>query len=96
MISQDKGASTLEGGANLNMSELALLTIVIQEEVCRAAGITVEEFDADLAAGISTYRLSRAGMDVKEAMEVSGLTGKAYNAIEIAKDGTVTEIDLDK
>jgi len=96
MISQDKGASTRSGGMSLNMSELALLTIVIQEEICEATDMTVEEFDTDLAASINTYRLARAGMDVKEAIEVSGLTDKVASVTEIAKDGTVTEIDLDK
>jgi len=96
MIKQDKGETTRSGGMNLNMSELPLLTIVIQEEVCEATGMTVAEFDADLAAGINTYRLARAGMDVKEAIEVSGLKDKVASVTEVAKDGTVTEIDLDK
>ena len=96
MISQDKGETIKSGGMNLNMSELSLLTIVIQEEVCKGTGMSVEQFDTDLAAGINTYRLARAGMDVKEAIEVSGLTNKVKSVTEIAKDGTVTEIDLDK
>ena len=78
MISQDKGTSKRSGGTSLNMSELALLTIIIQEETCEAAGISVEEFDAYLAASISTNRLVRAGMDIEEAMEVSGLEDKVY------------------
>jgi len=96
MIKQDKGESTRSGGINLNLSELALLTIVIQEEICETTGMSVEQFDADLAAGINTYRLARAGMDVKEAIEVSGLTDKVSSVTETAKDGTAREIDLDK
>jgi len=81
---------------NLNLSELALLTIVIQEEICEAADMTVEEFDTNLAAGINTYRLSRAGMTVKEALEVSGLKDKVASVTKVAKDGTVTEININE
>ena len=96
MIKQDKGETTKSGEMNLNLSELALLTIVIQEEICEAADMTVEEFDTNLAASINTYRLSRAGMTVKEALEVSGLKDKVSGVTEIGKDGTVKEIDLDR
>ena len=94
MIKQDKGESTRSGGMSLNMSELALLTIVMQEDICEATGMTAEAFDTDLAAGINTYRLARAGMDVKEALEVSGLKDKVSSVTEVDKDGTVTEIDV--
>jgi len=96
MISQDKGKSTINGSMDLTMSELSLLTIVIQEEICETTGMSVEEFDADLAAGINAYRLTRAGMDIKEALDVSGLKDKVASVTEVTKDGTVTEIDLDK
>ena len=96
MISQDVGESKRSGGVNLNLSELALLTIVIQEETCEATGMSVEEFDTVLAAGINTYRLSRAGMDVKEALDVSGLTDRIKSVTEVDRDGTVTKIDLGK
>ena len=96
MIKQDKGESTRSGGPDLNMSELALLTIVIQEEICETTSMTVEQFDADIASSIRVNRLIRAGMSPEEALEVSGFKDRLKSMKEVAKDGTVREIDLDK
>ena len=92
MIKQTEGKTERIGDANLQLSELALLTIIIQEAVCKETGMLLEDFESNLADSITTYKLSRAGMDIKDALDVTGLTNKCESVIEVAKDGTRKEI----
>ena len=92
MIKQTEGKTERLGDANLQMSELALLTIIIQEEVCKETGTSLEAFDSNLADSITTYRLSRAGMSIKDTLDVTGLTDKCRSVTEVDTDGTRKEI----
>jgi len=92
MIKQTEGKTERIGDASLQMSELALLTIIIQEEICKETGISLEAFESNLTDNITTYRLSRAGMSIKDALDITGLTDKCRSVTEVAKDGTRKEI----
>jgi len=94
MISQDKGETTLDGNPNMILSELALLTHIAQKRLLEGSGMPVEEFESTLAASVNLYRLTEAGMDAEEALEVTGIKSKIAKVTKVDIDGTRTEIDL--
>jgi len=94
MIRQDKGETTLDGSPDMILSELPLLINTIQKKLNEETGISLEQFDSDLAASLGMYRLTDSGMDVEEALYVTGIRDKVHSITEVDIDGTGRSVDL--
>ncbi len=82
MIKIDKDSVTLEGKGNLLLSELTLAIHVVIDSASEHTGIPHNEILEQVTKHAQLYKLTDAGMTIKDAIETIGIDPGRVNLEE--------------
>ena len=88
MVSQDKGEMTLEGHSSLLVSELGALMHYASKKISEDTGVSYDTIISDINNAVGVYKLTEAGMTMREAMDTLDITDKLSKSTTINIDGT--------